>query len=69
MAFRRNEIFVGSWVIVTSNREISKGLISGAMDTITEVIWPYFRRVQVYNTDIPSVRKNLVEMVYIRLTQ
>lgn len=29
--------------------------MNGAMGQITEIIWPHFRRVQMYDMDIPSV--------------
>ncbi|GFQ95677.1 ATP-dependent DNA helicase [Trichonephila clavata] len=38
------------------NVDVSKGLVNGAIGHITEIIWPCFRRAQMYDTDIPSVR-------------
>lgn len=45
-------------MILRSNIDLAKGqysiLVSGNMGFITEIIWPYFRRDQVFDTDIPS---------------
>ncbi|GFQ80761.1 ATP-dependent DNA helicase [Trichonephila clavata] len=38
------------------NVDVSKGLVNGAIGKVTEIIWPCFRRAQMYDTDIPSVR-------------
>ena len=38
-----------------SNINIEKGLVNGLIGIITEIIWPHFRRDQMYNTDIPIV--------------
>ena len=38
------------------NVDVYKGLVNGAVGHITEIIWPGFRRAQMYNTDVPSVR-------------
>jgi hypothetical protein len=35
-----------------------KRLVNGAMDSITEIIWPLFRRAQLYDQDILAVKKN-----------
>lgn len=35
---------------------MAKGLVNGNMRIITEIIWPHFRRNQVYDTDILSAR-------------
>lgn len=35
-----------------------KGLVNGAMGTIIEIIWPSYRRGQLYAEDIPSVKIN-----------
>ncbi|XP_059159270.1 uncharacterized protein LOC131943269 [Physella acuta] len=53
---RRFEIFVGAKVMLRSNIDVSKGLVNGAIGYITDIIWPHFRRAQIYDTDIPSVR-------------
>ncbi|XP_044599069.1 ATP-dependent DNA helicase PIF1-like [Cotesia glomerata] len=50
------KIFVGAKVMLRSNIDVSKGLVNGNMGFITEIIWPNFRRDQVYAEDIPSVR-------------
>lgn len=50
------EIFTGARVMLRSNINIEQGLVNGAMGTITEIVWPLFRRDQIYDTDIPSVR-------------
>lgn len=50
------EIFNGARVMLRSNINIEQGLVNGAMGTITEIVWPLFRRDQMYDTDIPSVR-------------
>jgi hypothetical protein len=33
-----------------------KRLVNGAMDPITEIIWPLFRRGQLYDQDILAVK-------------
>ncbi|CAG9773640.1 unnamed protein product [Ceutorhynchus assimilis] len=50
------KIFVGAKVMLRSNIDLSKGLVNGNMGFITEIIWPNFRRDQLYAEDIPSVR-------------
>lgn len=50
------EIFVGAKVMLRSNINVEKGLVNGAMGEITEIIWPHFRRDQMYETDVPSIR-------------
>lgn len=42
--------------MLRSNIDVSKGLVNGNMGFITEIIWPNFRRGQIYAKDIPSVR-------------
>ncbi|GBP51647.1 ATP-dependent DNA helicase PIF1 [Eumeta japonica] len=42
--------------MLRSNIDVSKGLVNGNMGFITEIIWPNFRRGQLYAEDIPSVR-------------
>ncbi|XP_076285563.1 ATP-dependent DNA helicase PIF1-like [Lasioglossum baleicum] len=53
---KKLEIFNGARVMLRSNINIEKGLVNGAMGTITEIVWPLFSRDQMYDTDIPSVR-------------
>lgn len=43
---------------VCIDTDVSKGLVNGAIGCIEEIIWPCFRRAQMYDTDIPSVRIN-----------
>ncbi|KAJ8869505.1 hypothetical protein PR048_028496 [Dryococelus australis] len=50
------EIFVGVKIMLRFNVDVGKGLVNGAIGYITEIIWPCFRRTQIYETDIPSVR-------------
>ncbi|KAJ8874326.1 hypothetical protein PR048_025172 [Dryococelus australis] len=50
------EFFVGAKVMLRSNIDVGKRLVIGAIGHITEIIWPCFRRTQMYETDIPSVR-------------
>jgi hypothetical protein len=33
-----------------------KRLVNGAMNSITEIIWPLFRRAQLYDQDILAVK-------------
>jgi hypothetical protein len=35
-----------------------KRLVNGAMDAISEIIWPFFRRSQLYDQDLPAVKRN-----------
>ncbi|GBN45020.1 hypothetical protein AVEN_56216-1 [Araneus ventricosus] len=42
------EIFNGAKVMLRSNINIEQGLVNGAMGTITEIVWPLFRRDQMY---------------------
>jgi hypothetical protein len=41
---------------VAFNINTVKGLVNGAMGAITEIIWPLFRRAQLYDQDIPAVK-------------
>ncbi|KAJ8719782.1 hypothetical protein PYW08_011957 [Mythimna loreyi] len=50
------EIFVGAKVMLRSNVDVAKGLVNGAIGHITEIIWPYYRRAQLYDSNVPSVR-------------
>lgn len=50
------EIFEGARVMLRSNINVELGLVNGAMGNITEIVWPLFRREQMYDKDIPSVR-------------
>ena len=52
------EIFVGAKVMLRSNVDVRRGLVNGAIGCVEEIIWPAFRRGQMYDTDIPSVRVN-----------
>jgi hypothetical protein len=36
--------------------DISRRLVNGGMDVITEIIWPLFRRAQLYDQDISVVK-------------
>jgi ATP-dependent exoDNAse (exonuclease V) alpha subunit len=49
-------IFPGARVMLRYNINTAKGLVNGAMRTITEIIWPFFRRAQLYDQDIPAVK-------------
>ncbi|KAG5685124.1 hypothetical protein PVAND_014320 [Polypedilum vanderplanki] len=44
------------YALSISNINVENGLVNGAIGTVSEIIWPYFRRDQMYDTDIPSVR-------------
>ncbi|KAJ8887703.1 hypothetical protein PR048_013921 [Dryococelus australis] len=50
------EMFLAAKVMLRSNIDVGNGLVHGAIGHITEIIWPCFRRAQMYETDIPSVR-------------
>ncbi|GFV91341.1 ATP-dependent DNA helicase [Trichonephila clavipes] len=50
------KIFNGTRVMLRSNINMEQGLVNGAMGIITEIVWPLFRRDQIYDIDIPSVR-------------
>lgn len=52
------EIFVGTKVMLRSNIDVPKGLVNGAIGVITQIVWPSFRRAQMYESDIPSVYVN-----------
>jgi ATP-dependent exoDNAse (exonuclease V) alpha subunit len=49
------EIFKGAKVMLRSNINLQKGLVNGSMGNIIEIVWPYFRRDQMYDEDVPSV--------------
>ncbi|GFR28760.1 ATP-dependent DNA helicase [Trichonephila clavata] len=53
---KKLEIFVGAKVMLRYNVDVSKDLVNGAIGHITEIIWPCFRKVQMYDTGISSVR-------------
>ncbi|XP_054719206.1 ATP-dependent DNA helicase PIF1-like [Uloborus diversus] len=55
---RELEIFVGAKVMLRANIDVTKGLVNGAIGFVKEIVWPYFRRAQVYAEDIPSVLIN-----------
>jgi hypothetical protein len=38
-----------------------KRLVNGAMDSITEIIWPLFRRAQLFDRDILAVKNDFGE--------
>jgi ATP-dependent exoDNAse (exonuclease V) alpha subunit len=49
-------IFVGAKVMLRANIDVAKGLVNGNIGHITEIVWPLFRRAQLYDQDIPSVK-------------
>ncbi|CAH2091596.1 unnamed protein product [Euphydryas editha] len=50
------QILVGAKVMLRYNVNVSKGLVNSDIGHITEIIWPCFRRAQMYDIDISSVR-------------
>jgi PIF1-like helicase len=48
------EIFVGAKVMLRSNIDVLKGLVNEAIGTITNIKWPYFRRDQILEGEIPD---------------
>lgn len=52
------ELSEGAKLMLRSNIHITKGLVNGAIRFVTNIIWPTFRRNQLYATAIPSVRIN-----------
>ncbi|PRD28257.1 UNVERIFIED_CONTAM: hypothetical protein NCL1_32971 [Trichonephila clavipes] len=48
------EIFVGAKVMLRYNVDVAERLVNGAIAHITEIIWPYYRRAQLYDSDIPQ---------------
>lgn len=51
-------LFVGAKVMLKSNVDVSKKLVNGAIGLVTKIIWPNFRRGQLYDEDIPRVYVN-----------
>lgn len=47
-------IFVGDKAMLRSNPDVLKGLVNGAIGSVTKIIWPHFCLAQMYATDIPS---------------
>jgi hypothetical protein len=39
-----------------SNKDDNEPKDNGAMDAITEIIWSFFRRAQLYDQDLPAVK-------------
>jgi hypothetical protein len=35
-----------------------KRCANGGMDAISEIIWPFLRRAQLYDQDLPAVKRN-----------
>jgi hypothetical protein len=50
------EIFVGAKVMLRSNVDVAKCLVNGAIGHIIEIVWPCFRRAQMYESDVPPIR-------------
>lgn len=42
--------------MLRSNINVDNGLVNGSIGNILEILWPHFRRTQMYDTDVPSVR-------------
>ncbi|KAJ8895604.1 hypothetical protein PR048_000940 [Dryococelus australis] len=57
---QKRDIFVGVKVMLRSNIDVGKGLVNGAIRHIIKIIWSCFRRAQMYETDITSVRVDFV---------
>ncbi|XP_030760062.1 ATP-dependent DNA helicase PIF1-like [Sitophilus oryzae] len=63
------EIFVGAKVMLRSNIDVTKGLVNGAIGHITEIVWPQFRRTQMYETDVPSVWIDGIHVIHPKAIQ
>lgn len=61
------EIFEGAEIMLRSNVDVPKWF--GNSGFITEIIWPNYRRDQMYDTDIPTVHVTLEGMVFIQFRQ
>ncbi len=44
--------------MLRKNIDTTKALVNGAIGTITDFIWPLYRRGQIYESDIPAVQIN-----------
>lgn len=42
--------------MMRSNIGVSRGIVNGAIGFVTEIICPHFRRGQLYDNGIPSIR-------------
>lgn len=38
----------------------SKGLVNGAMVEVIQIIWPLYRRAQIYSEDLPKIKINFI---------
>lgn len=53
---RKLTIFIGAKVMLRRNYNVKKGLVNGSIGTISEIIWPFNRRDQIHDKDLPNLK-------------